>query len=168
MFEPRFEDPIARCNGVDEVAECFRALKACSPVSTTAPKTIAVHVLLPSDGSAAAGSVAATAGTQRVVQVLQLDQMYFGRLAVSSTLHVHYSSTVTTRPGDGGGDNGNEQEGKGINERAPSQSDAGTLEIVRFEERWNGVPLLWSVPFVISRRINGLLSYTATPVVLRS
>lgn len=168
MFEPRFEDPIARCNGVDEVAECFRALKACSPVSTTAPKTIAVHVLLPSDGSAAAGSVAATAGTQRVVQVLQLDQMYFGRLAVSSTLHVHYSSNVTTRPGDGGGDNGNEQGGKGINERAPTQSDAGTLEIVRFEERWNGVPLLWSVPFVISRRINGLLSYTATPVVLRS
>ena len=89
------------------------------------------------------------------MQVIQLDQTYFGKLPVKSTLHVHYNYNVRKAPDKQAG--------------ADADADAGgSLEIERFEERWNGVPLLWALPFMISRRINGILSYAATPVVLRS
>eukprot|EP00931_Biecheleriopsis_adriatica_P055431 TRINITY_DN32777_c0_g1_i2.p1 TRINITY_DN32777_c0_g1~~TRINITY_DN32777_c0_g1_i2.p1 ORF type:complete len:189 (-),score=37.17 TRINITY_DN32777_c0_g1_i2:34-600(-) len=38
-------------------------------------------------------------------------------------------------------------------------SVAASGEIRRFEERWNGVPLLDTAPFPWSRRLNGILSY---------
>ena len=39
--------------------------------------------------------------------------------------------------------------------------------ISRFEERWNGVPLWKSAPFRWSRRLNGLLSSTLTPLLVK-
>jgi hypothetical protein len=38
--------------------------------------------------------------------------------------------------------------------------------ICRFEERWNSATLLPSIPFGVSRRLNGLLSYAVTRRVL--
>ena len=65
-----FEDPAARCSGVDEVAEAFRALRACSPESLRPPRA-----------QARAGAV-----------TVLLDQRYFGFLRVESELVVSLDS----------------------------------------------------------------------------
>ena len=39
--------------------------------------------------------------------------------------------------------------------------------IVRFEERWNGRPLLDHFPFKLVRRINGALSFLLTPMLVQ-
>jgi len=39
--------------------------------------------------------------------------------------------------------------------------------INRFEERWNGAPLLEGAPFRWSRRLNGVLSSALTPLLIK-
>ena len=109
----------------------FFSLPEGNPIAVCSPKTVAV---LPFNAEAATRGSAPGV----TVQVLELNQRYFGFLRVKSALHVHYTAA----------------------------EEGGALEIVRFEERWNGVPLLWAAPFVASRRINGLLSFRATSAVL--
>ncbi|CAK0862715.1 unnamed protein product [Prorocentrum cordatum] len=71
-----FEDPAALCCGLEEVAEAFRALRACSPEHIEEP-LLTDAALLCAAGEAPAGVVC-----------LQLRQRYFGRLEVRSAVLV--------------------------------------------------------------------------------
>jgi len=73
MFAPDavFEDPAAKCSGVHEIVEAFRALKACRPESLSKPRVIFNSYILGSDGL---GSII----------LVELHQRYFGALQVRS------------------------------------------------------------------------------------
>ena len=126
-----FEDPVALCSGVGEVAEAFRALKAVDPECRKPPMFVnLLRTTTPDNGDDP---------NMRKLR-LKLSQSYGGgRLDVDSDL------LITVRKSDG--------------------------MITRFEERWNGTPLLGmgsplEPMFSFSRRILGRISYAVTTHII--
>ena len=114
-----FEDPVAKCIGLAEVKEAFRALIICSPEAIAKPWLVV------------------NTGQEREFErvYVGLHQRYFGFLEVRSIAVVDF-----------------EQGPKGL--------------VKRVEERWNGHGLVdWTI-FGIVRRMNGIISYGLTRVVV--
>jgi hypothetical protein len=71
-----FEDPVAKCVGIAETSEAFRALRVCKPEHVSEPW------------------IASSDGQKTVVR---LHQRYFGWLVVRSVLHVQQEDSLIAR-----------------------------------------------------------------------
>jgi len=75
-----FEDPAAKCVGINEISEAFRALQWCQPVSLSKPKIIGNAATLDRTGLG-------------VMVVLELHQKYFDKFKVKSLIVVEVDET---------------------------------------------------------------------------
>uniref|UniRef100_A0A7S4K6Z4 Uncharacterized protein n=1 Tax=Odontella aurita TaxID=265563 RepID=A0A7S4K6Z4_9STRA len=135
--EVMFEDAAAVCKGAPEVVEAFRALSFLQPELLSPPKRIEVGGMMPQHVDL------------RITYLLH--QRYAGFLTVRSTLVVDIVL-----------------EERGRIDRKKQSSNAGitSARVVKFEERWNGVEPLNRGMFRVSRRLNGMISWMLTTLVV--
>jgi len=139
--EATFEDAAVTCSGPQEIAEAFRALHVAQPEFVRHPHRIAVEQSEDGEDSA--------------VVTYYMHQRYAGILQVKSLLRV----TVV--------DIGNSTEQARTSDVHRQTKGKPTARIVKIVEEWNGVQPMQYPPFQLSRRINGLLSWWATSLLVR-
>lgn len=147
-----FEDAAVICRGPQEIAEAFRALRVAKPEFLSHPHRISVERggANHADGALAGGGGVSLA--QQCIVTYYLHQRYTGFLTVRSLLQ------VTVETGAAGGTN------KGRSKDV--SGGASTVRVVKIEERWNGVKPLDDAPFRLFRRVNGVLSWWLTSLLV--
>ena len=112
-----FRDPVAICEGIEEVCEAFRALKVMSPTLIEDPKLMYIN-------------------DSNNNQFIEVKTKY----TIIKSFSVHSICVVET-----------DKEGK----------------VLSIEERWNSIPLLNFPPFTWAKRINGIVSYAITRLLIK-
>ena len=135
-----FEDAAAICRGPEEIAEAFRALRVARPEFVRHPHRISLEQCT---GGAAAAS-------PRCIVTYYMHQRYAGLLTVKSLLRITVDISGAT------GDKGKKDVSGGTS----------SVQVEKMEEQWNGVEPINLAPFRISRRINGMLSWWLTSLLV--